>query len=66
MCWEMDQAKKRISNSHAFLDFWTLVANGIGWVRKLVKVRKGRAILKLLQTFALVANGIGGLGNGSN
>jgi hypothetical protein len=30
MCWEMDQAKKRLSNSQAFLDFWTLVANGIG------------------------------------
>jgi hypothetical protein len=48
MCCEMDQAKKRISNYQAFLDFWTLVANGIGWVRKWIKVRKGQAVLKLL------------------
>jgi hypothetical protein len=28
----MDQAEKRTSISQAFLDFCTLVANGIGWV----------------------------------
>jgi uncharacterized protein YfiM (DUF2279 family) len=49
----MDQAEKRRRNSQAFLDFCTLVANGIGWVGEYIKLRKGRAILKLFWTFAL-------------
>jgi hypothetical protein len=43
----MDQAEKRTSISQAFLDFCTLVANGMGWVWDWIKLRKGQAILKI-------------------
>jgi hypothetical protein len=49
----IDQTDKSTSNYQALLDFCTRDVRGIALVRKWIKLRKGKAIIKLFYTFAL-------------